>query len=227
MPNGTDPEVFDPAKFNGKFRQEYNIDKDDVVIGFVGILREWHRIPRLLDAFSELDPDKNRLKIVFVGYGDIIESLKAHAAKLGIGDRVIFTGKVPHVDMPHHVAIFDVAISPAVTIYSSPMKILEYMSMGKCVIAPDLKNIRDLIKPGETGILFDPDSKDDMKRALRQAVEDTDLRKRIGQTAIQDIRENYTWDKNAAEVVELFDALKKSPKLIRLDLRTYEDSRKK
>lgn len=208
MPNGTDPEVFDPARYNGAFRKKYDIKSDEVVLGFVGVLRNWHNIETLLEAFQELRPAEKNLKLLFVGDGNIQGDLEAYAGKLGVRDRVIFTGRVPHQEVPDHIAVFDVAISPHVTYYSSPMKILEYMAMGKCVVAPDMKNIRDLIRPGETGLLFKPKNKADLKRALMEVVTDHENRQRIGQTATREVRQNFTWDKNAAEVVELFNKIK-------------------
>ena len=208
MPNGTDPAIFDPAKYNGTFRKKYDIAGDEVVLGFVGVLRNWHNIETLLEAFQELNPAEKNLKLLFVGDGDIQSELEAYAERLNVRDRVIFTGRVPHQEVPDHIAAFDVAISPHVTYYSSPMKILEYMAMGKCVVAPDMQNIRDLIRPGETGLLFKPKDKEDLKRALMEVVTDHQNRKRIGETATKEIRQNFTWDKNAAEVVELIERLK-------------------
>lgn len=207
MPNGTDPNVFNPGKYNGKFRERYHIRADDTVLGFVGVLRKWHNIEMLLEAFQELQPAEHNLKLIFVGDGPVQGELEEKARSMGIEKQVIFTGRVPHQEVPEHIAMFDVAISPHVTYYSSPMKILEYMAMGKCTVAPDMTNIRDIIKPGETGILFKPKNKSDLRDKLLEVIRRAEWRKTIGETAAREVHTKRTWEKNAREVVRLGEQL--------------------
>ncbi|RMD49375.1 MAG: glycosyltransferase family 1 protein [Ignavibacteria bacterium] len=204
MPNGVDPDKFDLHVSVEKFRNKYCLSAKDTVLGFVGVFRKWHNIEMLLEVFQKLKPVKRSLKMIFVGDGEIQMELEEQARSLGVEGSVIFTGRIPHKDMAGHIALFDIAISPHVTYYSCPMKILEYMAMGKCVLAPDMQNIRDLIQPGETGYLFKPKDKEDLLKKLKYLITHREERERVGRAAAEKIRNNYTWEKNAEQVVQLF-----------------------
>ncbi len=75
----------------------------------------------------------------------------------------------------------DVCVSPHSTFYASPMKVLEYMAMGKAVIAPAMDNIRDLIGDGRNGRLFEPGMTKTLTAAMRDLVEDVQLRRTLGE----------------------------------------------
>lgn len=203
MPNGTDPDKFKERALDTNLQKKYGISPHDIVIGFVGVLRKWHNIEFLLEVFKELTENENNLKLLFVGDGENRVFFQELADSLKISERVIFTGRVPHGEVPNYISLFDIAISPHVTYYSSPMKILEYMSMGKCTVAPNMKNIKDLIIPAETGILFEPKDKKDLTTKLLEVVRNEEFRKKIGARAKETVRNNYTWENNAKVLVEL------------------------
>ena len=131
------------------------------------------------------------------------EPLKRRAAELGIRSAVTFTGPLPYAAVPDHVAAMDVAVSPKATFYASPMKILEYMAMGKAVVAPDMDNIRDIVEPNVTGVLFERDSVDALRKTLDVVVTRGAVRERIGTAARRAVEQRYNWRHNAAEVVRL------------------------
>ena len=79
------------------------------VVGWVGILREWHGLELLLEAISRV-PDATAL---IVGDGPARHLVERRAELLGIGDRLVITGRVSHADMPGYIAAMDVAVVPA------------------------------------------------------------------------------------------------------------------
>ncbi len=208
MPNGIDPADFNVKPEDGRLRKKYDITADEIVIGFVGVLRKWHNIETLLEVFRQLEPERRQLRLMFVGDGVERPNFINFARKLSIDKRVIFTGRVPHGEVPDYISLFDLAISPHVTYYSSPMKILEYMGMGKCVVAPDMQNIRDLIEPEKTGVLFKPENKEDIHRQMLAIIKDDKLRDEIGRQAAATVVKNFTWEKNARDVIDLFEQLR-------------------
>ncbi|RMD91404.1 MAG: glycosyltransferase family 1 protein [Calditrichaeota bacterium] len=207
MPNGIDPRKFSLEISDKEYRKRYHLTEQHIVIGFVGVFRHWHNLEILFDVFQELIKQFDNLRMMLIGDGAIQEDLENRAKILNIRDKVIFTGRIPHQEMAGHISIFDIAISPHATYYSSPMKIVEYMAMGKCVVAPDMKNIRDLIKPGETGYLFVPQDKEDLFEKLKYLICNKSVRLNIGKAAAEEVRKNFTWEKNAREVVRLFSEL--------------------
>ena len=178
-----------------------------LVLGFTGFIREWHGLPRVIDFIADSDPSLN-LHFHVVGDGPARAEAVQRAQDRGVADRVTFTGLVQHEDIPRHVAAFDIALQPDVVDYASPLKLFEYMVLACAIVAPDKPNIREVVADGVSAVLFDPDSHEAFRAALSRVVADAALRDRIAAGARELIaRKGYTWDANAARVVDLFGLL--------------------
>jgi glycosyltransferase involved in cell wall biosynthesis len=101
-----------------------------------------------------------------------------------------------------HVAAMDVAVSPHATFYASPMKILEYMAMGKPLVAPAMDNIRDIVDDGETGMLFEPGNTTALAATLCRVSGDQTLREQLGRLARGRVVERFNWRLSALRVVD-------------------------
>jgi glycosyltransferase involved in cell wall biosynthesis len=107
-----------------------------------------------------------------------------------------------------HIAAFDMALQPNVVAYASPLKIFEYLAMGKPTIAPDVPNIREILSHDVNAILFDPTRDDALGRAVVRLCEDEQLRHRLGAAGSRLVLErNLTWQHNARTVVGLMQKL--------------------
>jgi glycosyltransferase involved in cell wall biosynthesis len=176
-----------------------------VVLGFVGFVRPWHGLDAVLRAMAA---DDTGLALTVVGDGPVRAELEALAASLGLAGRVRFTGLVDHHDVPGQVAGFDIALQPKVVAYASPLKIFDYMAAGRAIVAPDQPNIREILRDGETALLFDPDAPFDAPRglwpAIRRLAADPALRARLGAAARAELEaKDYTWAGNARRVAAL------------------------
>lgn len=174
-----------------------------LVLGFTGFVRDWHGVDRVIRWMSTpLAPDNSLLLVV--GDGPVRSSLESLAKDLGLSERVRFTGVVNRDRVPDHVAAFDVALQPAVVPYASPLKLFEYLALGKAVIAPRLPNIEEVLTDGENAKLFDPVDSGDFERALTRLCSDADLRTRLAVRAAETIDLlDLTWIGNARRVIEL------------------------
>lgn len=195
VPNGIDPAQFAalPARQAGD---------GPLVLGFVGFVRDWHGLDAVIAAMAA-EPGGPDLRLVVVGDGPARAALAQQAAALGVADRTIFTGLQPREAIPNLVAGFDIALQPLVVSYASPLKIFEYMAAGRAIVAPDQPNIREVLRDGETAVLFDPAETGAMWRAIRRLTTDAALRRRLGEAARAEItRRDYTWRGNAARIVD-------------------------
>jgi glycosyltransferase involved in cell wall biosynthesis len=203
MPNGIDPDRFDAAPATDDAKRRLKLG-GRTVLGFTGFVRDWHRLDRIIDFIAD-SPKRPDLCLVIVGDGPAVPDLRAHAQSRGVADRVIFKGLVPRDAVRDHVAAFDIALQPAVTPYASPLKMIEYMALGRAIVAPDLPNIAELLRDGETGLLFDANAEGAIARALDRLLDDPALRARIGEAARAAVRtQKLTWRNNAERSVELF-----------------------
>jgi len=209
LPNGTDPERFDPRLDASELRKELDIE-GKIVLGFVGILRSWHNIDKLINVLEEIDLEKHNAVMLFLGDGPSYDELVEYNRQKGHEKTVRFLGRIPHDQIQKYIALFDVAISPHATPYSSPMKILEYMAMEKAILAPDMPNIRDIISHGETGILFEPDNAESLKANLLELMNDAENRKRLGKDARQAVTGKFTWFNNARITADIAKEMTKN-----------------
>src|SRR5262249_34768155 len=142
--------------------------------------------------------------LLIVGDGPARAELEARALRLGLADRVRFTGVVRREDIPRHVAAYDVALQPAATPYASPLKLFEYMALGRAIIAPIQPNICEILVDGDDALLFDPSVDGDFAAKTERLVNDAGLRRQLSAGALKTlITKDYTWSANAARVMTL------------------------
>lgn len=181
-------------------------DAGAVTLGFVGFIREWHGLERMVRLVAEPWPGP-RLNLVLVGDGPARAGLERLAAELGVADRVRFTGLVARSEVPGIVAGFDIAVQPAAVDYASPLKVFEYMAAGRAILAPDQPNLREVLEDGRTALLFPPDDPAALGAALLRLAADPALRRRLGMAARAEVlRRDMTWAGNARRVTALAEA---------------------
>ena len=203
LPNGADPARFDPGRVSADHVRARHGLGSSTVVGWTGVLREWHGLELLLDAVAGV-PD---VRLLIVGDGPARAAIDARAAALGLAHRVVITGRVPHDEVPEYVAAMDVAVvAHDRTGVASPMKLLEYMAMAKAVVAPALDNVRDVVEDDRNGLLFAPGDVHALTSALRRLAGDADLRLRLGRAARDTIETTRNWRRNAERVLELVPA---------------------
>ena len=206
IPNGINLAHFAGPFDTAALRLRWHLD-GRIVLGFTGFVREWHGLDRVIAAIAKDGVEHARMLFV-VGDGPARAALEAQAAELGIASRVVFTGIVPREEIPHYVSTFDVALQPAVVSYASPLKLFEYLALGRAIVAPDQPNIREVLDDGVNALLFPVDDPDGLTKAMERLSTDAALRERLARGALETIaRRGLTWVRNAERVIALFDQL--------------------
>ena len=206
IPNGIDPDHFAGPFDTAAIRRRWQLD-GRVVLGFTGFVRDWHGLDRVIDAIARDGAEHPRVLFV-VGDGPARPALEAQATRLGIASRVVFTGIVPRDEIPAHVSTFDIALQPAVVSYASPLKLFEYLALGRAIVAPAQPNIREVLDDGVNALLFDPADGDGLTKAIQSLTADALLRGRLAEGAARTVaRRGLTWARNAERVTALFEEL--------------------
>jgi glycosyltransferase involved in cell wall biosynthesis len=199
--NGINPLVFNTSVSGRSVRQKYGLD-GKLVIGFVGWFRRWHGLELLLEIASEKWLADEGVKILLVGEGPAYADLRAYAIAHELQNTVEFAGAVDREEIPSYIAAMDIAVQPAATDYACPMKLLEYMAMGKCIVAPAQPNIEELFEDGENAFLFDAGNKESFKVSIMRAVTQPTARESAGRKAHQTIAERgLFWEQNVKRVL--------------------------
>lgn len=157
IPNAVDIEKFplggaaDPV-----LRKQLGLEGVNV-LGFIGSFYAYEGLDLLLSALPDILQRKD-VKVLLVGGGPQESALKSQANQLGIPDKVIFTGRVPHQEVNRYYDLIDVLVyarhSMRLTELVTPLKPLEAMAQGRLFVASDVGGHKELIRHGETGVLF-------------------------------------------------------------------------
>lgn len=202
IPNGINHAHFAQAPSPDEAKSRLGL-QGRLVLGFTGFVRDWHGVDRIIDWMATPHAPTNA-QLLVVGDGPVRADLEAQARRLGLADRVAFTGVIDRDQVPAHVAAFDVALQPAVTAYASPLKLMEYLALGKAIVAPAVPNLLEVLTDGVNACLFEEGRPGQLEAALTRVCEDTALRERLAQGASDTIdRLQLTWLGNAGRVVAL------------------------
>lgn len=202
IPNGINRDHFAAAPSKEEAKQKLGLE-GKLVLGFTGFVRDWHGVDRVIHWMTSSEAPPQALLLV-VGDGPARGELERLAQILHLEERVRFTGVIDRHRVPEYVAAFDIALQPAVVPYASPLKLFEYLALGKPVIAPRQPNIEEILTDGENAILFEASKRGDFERNLARLCQDDSLRSRLGRAAAGTIdRLGLTWLENARKVVAL------------------------
>ncbi|HRF43123.1 MAG TPA: glycosyltransferase, exosortase A system-associated [Candidatus Competibacteraceae bacterium] len=128
------------------------------VLGFIGSFYAYEGLALLLEALPGLLKQTPDVRVLLVGGGPQEQALQAQTQALEMADKVVFTGRVPHAEVNRYYDLIDVLVYPRLSMrlteLVTPLKPLEAMAQGRLFIASDVGGHHELIRNGETGILF-------------------------------------------------------------------------
>lgn len=208
IPNGIDERRFESRDLPDVAKRRHGLE-DRTVLGFVGFIRDWHGLDRVVRYIAERP--ELPLHLLMVGDGPEREPLESLARRLGVHDKVTVTGIVGRDEVANWLSAFDVALQPDATEYASPLKLFEYLYVGLAVLAPRTRNLLEVLSDGANAVLFDRDLAGDFEAKLDLLVNDRALRQRIGTQARATIVErDLTWNGNARKVASIARRLSRS-----------------
>jgi glycosyltransferase involved in cell wall biosynthesis len=201
LPNGVDGNRFNPKVPP----RPLAAGGDPIVIGFSGSLKAWHGLRDLCDAFLALAKESTDYHLLIVGDGPERPWIEGFVRGAGLEDRVTLTGWIDFEDLPGYIAAMDVAVAPYPEIeyfYFSPLKLFEYLAMGRTILASDIGQVSDVLEGGKSGLLFCPGHVGELTERIAGLRNDTALRERLARAA-RERAKAFTWDGNAAAVTAL------------------------
>jgi PEP-CTERM/exosortase A-associated glycosyltransferase len=209
IPNGVDTARFAPVPRDEALAERYGLGGKRVV-AYLGSLFRFEGVRLLLSTLARIVARRDDVRGLVVGAGEAEAELRELHAELGLGDRVVLTGAVPPAEVARLYGIADVLAYPRerhrVTELVTPLKPLEAMSMGKLVVGSDVGGIAELIRDGETGLLFRAGDSGDLERVLLHALSDAGLRRRLGERARAHVAQHREWRRVAARYLDVYAA---------------------
>ena len=210
-PNGIDESKYNPQIKCDDVKQKYNLE-NKIVIGFIGTFGQWHGAENIALAFGKLlkrYPEyKNKAKLFMIGDGIRMSAIKKYILEFGLQENVVLTGLIPQYEGAKFLNACDILINATVPnpdgseFFGSPTKLFEYMAMGKAIICSDMAQMSEILEHGKTAYMVEPGNIDELATAMKELVDDSELRRRLGDSARDEVVQKYTWDKHVDKILE-------------------------
>jgi len=183
--NGVDIKNF---YYHDNAKKELNLD--DFIIGYVGVLREWVNFEPVFKALNFLE---NNVKFMIVGSEGNINYHKKLAKRYNVQDRVIFTGMVPYSEVPLYISAMDICLVPfetsGIAENALPLKLFEYMACERPIISTDISAVKQVVG---NMILYSSDT-DGYIKNINCLYDDSKLRQKLGKKGRKLVEKEYDW----------------------------------
>ncbi len=188
-------------------------DRDTFIAGYAGHLYPWKGVDVFVQALAHAPGVRGLLVGGHPGEADL-ERITRLAGELGVGDRLTITGLVPPTEVRRTVAPAAVLVlpNPASAIserYTSPLKLFEYLTMGRAIVASDLASVREVVEDGRTALLVPPGDARALGAALLRLRDNPSMTTALGAAALA-VSASYTWEARAERVEAALEAARQS-----------------
>ena len=202
VPNAVSAEFLQPLPDGAPVRAALGIRPGELVAGLVSNLVSYEGIGTLLEAAAELRRRGRAIRPLIVGDGTERAALERLAGQLGLAGVAIFTGRVPMSEVRRYHAVLDLFVVPRtsdrVCQLVTPLKPVEAMASGLCVVASDVGALREIIRPEATGALATSGDPVSFADTMEPLLDSADIRRKYGANAREWVARDRTWAHNAS-----------------------------
>jgi len=200
MPNYPRLALFKEDKYPEELKRKFGCDSR--VLLYVGGLTENRGVLQSVQAFKNVLKVVPNARLLFLGNfsGNIKykEDVISYIRENNLNGSVDFLGYVPHKNIPDYINMSEISIVflQPIPRYEKaiPMKLFEYMSCGKPVIASNFFEIKNIVRESDCGILVDPTVPDEIANAMIYLLSHQEEAKRMGVNGKIAVEERYNWD---------------------------------
>ncbi len=211
IPNAVDINSFEPGTAPDLALKAHVGLEGATVVGFIGSFYAYEGLDLLIDALPGMIERHPEVRLLLVGGGPQDATLKAQAQRLGLADKVVFTGRVPHDQVQRYYDLVDVLAYPRhsmrLTELVTPLKPLEAMAQGRVLVASDVGGHKELIRDGQTGVLFKAGSVEALAEAVSRLLGDQARWPTIRAAGRQFVEAERNWTHSIANYVAPYNAL--------------------
>ena len=200
IPNGVDPEWLETRPRATALAARLGVDGGAPVYAYVGSFSQYEGLPFLVEAAPEFLGRIPGAQLLLVGSGRDEEAVRRAVASAG--PQVKLVGRIAQSEVRDLYTVLDVLVLPRrrarLTEAVTPLKPLEAMAMSRAVLASDVGGHAELIRDGETGLLFSAESRDSLISQAVRLGTDPGLRRRLGEAGRRFVVDHRGWDRIAA-----------------------------
>ena len=209
IPNGTDCERFRLRGDGEVVRREWNIPSDVPVVGVLARLMRIKGQEVFLRSAALIAANNPHVRFVIIGDNsdnpEYKAELKQLTGRLGLEDRVVFTGF--RTDVPELLSALSVAVSPSLGLEGMSNSILEAMAAGVPVVATRVGGTPEIVEDGVSGLLVSPGDPEALAAAISRLLHDNTMAKQLGETARRRVFGRYSLEQAVASTERLYEDL--------------------
>lgn len=204
-PDGADLDMFNVPESKEECRRRVGLPPDKKLALYSGHLYSWKGADVLAAAAAYFDKDT---VAVFVGGTDAdISAFKSRYATDATGAAnggISVVGRQPHSSVPYYLKAADALILPNSAkedisrLFTSPLKLFEYMASGVPIVASDLPSLREIIDE-RSAFFARPDDPKSLAEAVKAALNDPD-EAGLRANAARGIVEAYSWNERGEKI---------------------------
>ena len=193
--NGVDINQFYPFKNQEELKDKYGCDK---ILLFIGTLAKNYGLQNLIKTLPEITKNYKDTHFLIIGEGAYKYNILDFIRKEKLTNQIHFLGSKPHEKIPFFINNCDIGIgllSKNKSLeYTIPVKCLEYMACKKTFITSPISN--DVIKNNDIGLVLNRNfTKKDILKNLTSLMEDSTLRRKLGENGLKKINQKFSWEK--------------------------------
>src|SRR5262249_27318567 len=211
VPNAVSGEFLRPLPDASALRRELGIKPDEFVVGEVTSLVKHEGVGTLLEAIAILRGRGVPVRALIVGDGPERAALQRQAAESGLAEAAVFTGRVPAAEVRQFHALLDAFVVPRtpdrVCQLVTPLKPVEAMASGLCVVTSEVKALNEIVKHEVTGMQTVPQDPVSLSGTLEHLLYSPDIRRKLGDNAREWAARDRTWAHNAARYQDAYARL--------------------
>jgi glycosyltransferase involved in cell wall biosynthesis len=192
-------------------RRELNIPPDAPTLLFFGIIREYKGLPVLLEAFRLVLQKHPQTYLVIAGYLSPQYEwnegrLRQELTRLSPNNIRLDLRYIPEAEHARFFAAADITVLPYLAITQSAVA-MNALSHGSPIVASRVGGLVDVVRHGETGYLVEPQDPEGLAAAILDLLAKPELRQQMRQNARQLARQQFSWDRIAAQTADLYREL--------------------
>jgi len=206
IPQGVDPNIMKPLPKDLELQKNLQISNQDRVVMYLGSIHSISGLPVILNSIPKIIQKIPHFKLLVVGGGAHLENLKEISKKLGIQDKVVFTGYVPYLHIPRYCSLAELCINSFeitdMTKKLSPVKIFDLLACGKPILATPLEGLLHDF-PEESKILIYANLEQFESQII--SLLNSESLENFGRKGREYVEANYTWENVANRFLEEFE----------------------
>ncbi|MFC1865766.1 glycosyltransferase family 4 protein [Chloroflexota bacterium] len=201
IPNGVDRAKFEACSKNDA-RRRLGITEGERIILCVANLWEVKGHEYLIKAMVEVVHGHPEACMFIAGDGPLRDKIQDMVQVEGLGEKVVFSGFVPHDKIPEYMAAADIFVLPSLS-EGMPLVLLEAMAAGLPIVATKVGGVPEIIKDGENGFLVEPSNSSELAKKIIFLLQNDDIRRLFSDNNTRNVKD-YNWERVATTLEKVY-----------------------